>query len=388
MLKLIAQPNSQGSPRCGANLRTSESVPNFALPRNVVSEGVFANLTYLLTAKAEKSKTDAEGTALAQPFRASFIDNLKEFFRPAPKSTGIASSSLRGMASPGIKLEPQPLYLSLLRNIREFVIPSKLPPLELTSKPIEVPEIWSKQRKLSGANLASVTLHVGFTVLAVAFTIRQVTNLDPVKPVTVLLAAPPPTAPSPPAPVAKPAVTHRIASAKRKSFFVQGKLAAPSAIPKLTSAERKSVDVTTPDLSVGGTPEAGDGGVLGGVLGGHSGGIPGGLLGGVPAPPAPSGVTAAKPKVVRVGGDVKRPKAIYAPEPEYPMLARHAKITGIVILEGIVDERGNVVGLHVLKGEPLLNNPALEAVARWKFEPTYLNGVPIAVQMEFAVRFH
>jgi len=292
------------------------------------------------------------------------------------------------MASPGINIESQPLYLSLLRNIREFVIPSKLPPLELTSKPIEVPEMWSKQRKLSGANLASMTLHVGFTVLAVAFTVRQVTNLDPVKPVTVLIAAPPPTAPSPPAPAAKPAVTHRIASAKRKSFFVEGKLAAPSAIPKLTSAERRSVDITTPDLSVGGTPEAGAGGVLGGVLGGHSGGIPGGLVGGVPAPSPPSGVTTPKPKVVRVGGDVKRPKAIYAPEPEYPFLARRANISGTVVLEATIDEHGNVVGLHVLKGEPLLKNHALEAVARWKFEPTYLNGVPIAVQMEFEVRFH
>jgi len=53
----------------------------------------------------------------------------------------------------------------------------------------------------------------------------------------------------------------------------------------------------------------------------------------------------------------------------------------------VLDEHGNVVGAHALSGHPLLISAALKAVLQWKYEPTLLNGTPVAVEMEVTVHF-
>lgn len=390
MLKLITQPNLTAPRPAPMNLRPGQSAPNFALAQNVVSEGFLANLKYLLTKREVVIPADAKGSAfLAQHFRASFVDNLKECFQPTPKFTGNAVLSLRGMASPGIKIESQPLYVSVFRNIRDIMVPCNAPPLELTSKPMEVPEIWSKQKPFSGSRAASVFLHASLIAAALAFSIRQVTTPDAPKSATVLIVPPRLGAPSPPARAATPTVARRTVYTKQKTFFVRGKLTAPKAIPKVVSAKHFVDDVGVPNLSLGGPPGDSPAGVPGGVLGGVLGDSTRGMLGGIPRGPVPAprgGATTPGP--VRVGGDVKRPKVIYAPEPEFPSIARQANIKGVVILEAVIDEHGNVVKLQAVEGNGFLIAAALRAVARWKFEPSYLNGVPISVAMEIKVTFN
>ena len=128
MLRLITQANLKVSRTGAVNLRLVDSVPNFAIPQNVVSQGFLANLKCLLTERGERIPGGAnESEFLPQDFRASFVDNLKECLRPTPKLTGDAAYSLRGAASPGIKIESLPLYLSIFRNIRDRVIPPKSP---------------------------------------------------------------------------------------------------------------------------------------------------------------------------------------------------------------------------------------------------------------------
>jgi protein TonB len=392
MLKLIPPPNLEDSRSGKVNLRPGGSAPNFAPPRHLRSDGFFANLKYVLTHRHPKTLADDKASAFRQHhFRASFLDNLLEHFRPTPKLTGETVASLRGKAAPGIKIESQPLILSVVTNIRDAIFPPKLPPLELTSKSIEVPEIWSKPRKLSAARVVSVILHVSFAVLVLTFGYHEVTNLDPAKPVTTVLIAPPApgaAAPPPPAPAAA-APAHRAVYTKRKSFFVQGKLTAPTSVPKVANAKPAPDNSSAPDVGVdGGVPGGTPGGVLGGVLGGSPGGIPGGIPGGTGVAPPPPGAATTKSGIVRVGGDVKRPKVISAPPPEYPFLAQRAKITGVVTLEATIDEHGNVVNLRPIKGDQMLINAALKAVKQWKFEPTYLNGVPVSVQLEVDVSFH
>jgi protein TonB len=63
------------------------------------------------------------------------------------------------------------------------------------------------------------------------------------------------------------------------------------------------------------------------------------------------------------------------------------KKEGVVILEALLDERGNVDRLKVLRSEPLLDDAAVEAVRRWRCTPTLLNGVPVPVLMMVTVRF-
>jgi len=393
MLKLIPQPDLKPSPQDGVKLQPGDSVPNLAVPRKLAFHGFFANLKYLLTERHPRIPDHAKaGVFLPRHSRASLVDNLKEFFRPAPKFANDEVKSLTGAASPGIKAESHPLYLSLFRNIREVILPPKLPPLELTSKPVDVPDIWSKQKAFTGSRAVSAFLHASLIAAALVWSVRQVTTLDAPKTVTVLVAPPllgpsPPLAPTaaPPAAALPPAM-HRAAYTKRKSFFVQGKLTAPTAIPKVVSAQHTVDDAGVPDLNLRGAPGGGPGGVPGGVLGGVPGGIPGGILGG--APGAPPSAPKPSPGILRIGGDLKRPKEIYTPPPEYPDIARRAHVSGSVFLDAVLDEHGNVVKLHPVSGHAFLVSAALKAVSRWKYEPTYLNGVPVPVAMEVEVKFN
>ena len=90
---------------------------------------------------------------------------------------------------------------------------------------------------------------------------------------------------------------------------------------------------------------------------------------------------------VRVGGDIKEPKKIKDAKPVYPPLAQTAKISGIVIIEAIIGKDGSIRDAKILRGMPMLNDAALEAVRQWRYTPTTLNGVPVEVVMTVTVNF-
>ncbi len=58
-----------------------------------------------------------------------------------------------------------------------------------------------------------------------------------------------------------------------------------------------------------------------------------------------------------------------------------------VAIDSVIDEHGNVTQMKVVSGNPLLVTAALNAVEQWKYQPTLLNGQPIAVDMEVTVTF-
>jgi periplasmic protein TonB len=191
---------------------------------------------------------------------------------------------------------------------------------------------------------------------------------------STFLVAPPPPAPPPPA----TAVVTAKAPPTRRVFEHAGRLLAPTAIPR-NVAEIKEAPLP-------GDAEGTDG-ILGGVPGGVPGGTMGGVIGGsgrVAAPPAPKDKSRAP---VRLGGNVRAPRQIHRVEPRYPALALQTHIAGTVIIEAVLDEFGNVVEMKVVSGHPLLLQAALDAVRQWKYEPTYLNDLPVAVQMNISVTF-
>jgi len=55
--------------------------------------------------------------------------------------------------------------------------------------------------------------------------------------------------------------------------------------------------------------------------------------------------------------------------PNYPELAKKMHIRGIVRLEAVVRTNGSVKSTRVLGGNPVLVDAAVEAVAKWKFDP-------------------
>jgi protein TonB len=119
-----------------------------------------------------------------------------------------------------------------------------------------------------------------------------------------------------------------------------------------------------------------------GVVGGF-GNDPGIAIRDEPPPPAP----AAQPAPSRVGGAIKPPRKIQDVAPVYPELARTARVSGVVIIEAMIDEQGRVQDARVLRSIPLLDAAAIDAVRRWRFTPTVLNGEAIPVVMTVTVNF-
>jgi len=110
----------------------------------------------------------------------------------------------------------------------------------------------------------------------------------------------------------------------------------------------------------------------------------------IPGPDSAEGTTAAAPasvKRVRVGSQAQAAKLVFQPKPEYPALAKSARVQGTVRLEAVVAPDGTVETLRVLNGHPLLVEAAEAAVARWRYQPTVLNGNPIEVVTEVDVDF-
>src|SRR5277367_7196586 len=58
-----------------------------------------------------------------------------------------------------------PWYKSLYENVKELLNPPKLPPLELTSKPIAVKSIWGMYERDKKSNWYSLAIHVSVAVL-------------------------------------------------------------------------------------------------------------------------------------------------------------------------------------------------------------------------------
>ncbi len=199
------------------------------------------------------------------------------------------------------------------------------------------------------------------------------TNALPKGQLMTFLVAPPPPPPPPPPPAAAPPkiVVHQVS--------LQQLLKAPTVIPKTIQIIK---DQPRPQGAVGV-----EGGVPGGVPGGSAGGVIGGVLGGLgPAPPPPP-PKAQVPSRIRVGGQVEAAKLIYGPTPQYPPLAKMARIQGTVRLQAIIAKDGTIKDLTVLSGHPLLVPAALAAVRQWRYQPTLLNGQPVEVETEIDVNF-
>ncbi len=90
---------------------------------------------------------------------------------------------------------------------------------------------------------------------------------------------------------------------------------------------------------------------------------------------------------VRVGGDVREPQVITRVLPNYPLAAKQAGIQGDVVIQTTVDQKGNVINMKLVSGPMMLRQPAMDALKRWKYAPSTLNGQAISVQMLVTLKF-
>jgi outer membrane biosynthesis protein TonB len=86
-----------------------------------------------------------------------------------------------------------------------------------------------------------------------------------------------------------------------------------------------------------------------------------------------------KRKATHVSGGVLNGKARHLPKPEYPFAARANRDSGVVTIQILIDESGNVVRAGAVSGPQTLQGPARESACLATFVPTKLQGNPIKV---------
>jgi len=298
----------------------------------------------------------------------------------------------------------EPFFRSLARNIKELIRPPKLPPLEVTSKPVAVKDIWGSyagQEKRAG--LTSFLIHV--CVVALLFLLGTSKAVQQVVKQQIDLIAPDLAPYKPtvkkdqmhggggggdrsPTPVSKgklpklankqfvpPMITH----VENPKLVMDPTLIIPpdANIPKVDSPNlgdplSKSGLASNGFGSGGGMGSGRGGGVGPGSGPGFGPGSGGGMGGGV----------------YKIGGGVSSPQLLFKVEPEYSEEARKAKFQGTVLLYVEVDEKGLPRNIKVIRPLGLgLDQKAIEAVEKWKFSPGKKDGKPVAVQAQIEVNF-
>jgi protein TonB len=187
-----------------------------------------------------------------------------------------------------------------------------------------------------------------------------------------MLVAPPPPPPPPPPPAA--AVVH---VRQVQTDIVNGELRTPTKIPQKIKMIQE--DEAPPAMASTGVV----GGVPGGVPGGSMGGVIGSVLSSVPVA-APKMAT---PTRFRVSQGVVSGLKVRDVKPNYPPLAKAARIQGVVVLQAQISKDGSIENLQLISGHPMLAPAAIEAVKQWKYKPYLLNGEPVEVETTVQVNF-
>jgi len=235
---------------------------------------------------------------------------------------------------------------------------------------IESGNRFKAKRRLS-TTILSFALQVGLIGILILIPLIY-TDALPKTQLMTFLVAPPPPPPPPPPPAAAP-----VKVVKMVSEMVNGQLRTPSKIPEKVQMIKE--EEAPPDLGGGGVP----GGVPGGIPGGSTGGVIGGILSSthVDVPKV------ATPQRVRVSSGVSTGLLIKKVTPNYPPLAKQARIQGHVLLQAEISKEGTIENLQLISGHPMLAPAAIEAVKQWRYKPYLLNGEPVAVETQVDVVF-
>ena len=101
----------------------------------------------------------------------------------------------------------------------------------------------------------------------------------------------------------------------------------------------------------------------------------------------PANVPRSDLKPVIIPEDMAVGMLIHKVEPEYPRLAKAARISGIVTLKATISKTGEILDLHIECGPAILQEPSLKAIREWKYRPYLLRGEPVEVQTTIKVTF-
>ena len=351
-------------------------------------------------------RTDRPDGELA-PVTRPAVDMANESLTQAENNSSLPLPTGHGLdAFLGKAFEEKPVWTTLYENLRDVFFPVKLPPLQLTSTPIPVPDRMKVKANPWAIGISS-TFNIAIVLLAIWLGIRvvhnivkpplQATNIDVsnfdlkapkagvsagggggggshdiVDPIKGKL---PPRMKDPITPPMTPVLD-------------QPKLAVPSAInvqkdiqlpdnPNLPNiGMSKSANVTLASNGQGGGSGMGTGygGGMGSGTGNGFGPGSGGNAGG---------------GLYQIGGGVSAPVPIFTPEAEFSDEARRAKYQGVCLISLIVDAQGNPQDPRVIRALGMgLDEKAIEAVRKYKFKPAMKDGrTPVPVRITIEVNF-
>lgn len=298
----------------------------------------------------------------------------------------------------------EPAWKTLASSIHDLLYPKKLPPLELTSKPIAVKDLMAFERS-PASSAVSIGIHVLILLAIVAIFLlgraklkqnakTQVVNVD----VSPYL----PIAPQgPQMGGGGGGGSHDILQTPKGKLpkIEQQPIVPPMVIkndhPKLTEEPAinlpKNIQLPNTNLPNLGDPRtsvvgpASNGTGEGSGMGTGSGGGIGSGKGNGYGPGEGGGYGGG---LYHVGGGVAAPQLIYSVDPEFSDEARRAKYQGVCVVSLIVDTQGNPQRVGVVRHLGMgLDEKAVEAAKQYKFKPAMLGGKPVPVEIYVEVNF-
>ena len=357
-----------------------------------------SNVSDFLVERPAKPRPGQKTAFDVPKFGAGLGENLKEWFRSGPR--GSVRSDLLVNWNAG--------FGNLWQNLRDAMFPRKLPPLKVSSKPVAVPEIWSKNTQFTRVQALSIAFHVVVLVLIIVPLLPELMSPPTTQAKTYVTDINiSPYLPKLPAAAKKagggggggehnPVPASRGAAPKFNWTQLTPPAVRPPVNPRLAATPTligpPELHVSTPIAPNWGDPLAklttdssgpGSGSGIGSGSGGGVGSGDGRGLG----PGHEWGTGGGYPSAGT--GGYGTPACLYCPKPEFSEEAMKAKYQGTVVLMAVITADGRAINITVAKGLGLgLDEKAVEAVRTWRFTPARgPDGRPSSVSVPIEVVF-
>lgn len=328
---------------------------------------------------------------------SSLIANLRDAFSSSKRPPLELTSRPVNVENP---VPAGPVWRGMWLNFKESLFPEKLPPLELTSQPVAVTDPFVVKRDAKSSAVSTI-VHILIIALIILLgwlasrTVKVKTESAAVHPFI---------------PITMPETkamgggggggSHDVIQASKGHLpkFAKLQITPPSVIkvahpvlpaPPTVQAPPIEQNQTLPNIGVMNSPQVklssnGTGGNAGMGSGNGTG-----LGSGSGAGAGPGSGQGFGGGIYNVGGGVSAPVAIYAPDPEFSDQARRAKYQGVVDLQVVVTPQGRTTDIVVVRHLGMgLDQKAIEAVKQYRFRPAMYHGHPVAVRMIVEVDFH
>jgi protein TonB len=229
---------------------------------------------------------------------------------------------------------------------------------------------WADRSRRGWTTLVSFALQAAAAGLLLLLPLLYTQGLPQFQLMAALVAPTPPPAPPPTGPA-------RNSRANTSNLSSQGQMIAPRFVPReILHVDEPSapppVDLAGPGVRGGTGDSMARGGILGSVGGPN-----------VFLPPPPPTLAVHSPRI----STMMEGNLIYRVQPQYPPLARQARVQGIVVLSAMISREGKIENLQVVSGHPMLVQSAIDAVRQWRYRPYYLNNEPVEVETQVTVNF-